>query len=191
MFSVVSVLKYNYKPYIASEHIYPLFAIDDPSLCTSLNKVQTLYTSVDALNHVNEACSTKVTSPYVQMMAKEVGRIVFRYTKRAIDNPEDKEARYWLLYASCLAGIAFDHGALHYTHALEHPLSAIKPELSHGLGLGMILPAVIKTIYTSAAPNLAELYAPICPNLDASEASADKLACAVEKWLFSVGIRGC
>ena len=36
-----------------------------------------------------------------------------------------------------IAGTAFDNSLLHFTHALEHPLSALKPELSHGLGLSI------------------------------------------------------
>jgi alcohol dehydrogenase class IV len=28
-----------------------------------------------------------------------------------------------------IAGTCFDNGMLHYTHALEHPLSAVKPEV--------------------------------------------------------------
>lgn len=37
-----------------------------------------------------------------------------------------------------MGGVAFDNGLLHYTHALEHPLSAVKPDLSHGLGLAIL-----------------------------------------------------
>ena len=75
-----------------------------------------------------------------------------------------------------MGGVCFDNGLLHYTHALEHPLSAVKPDLSHGLGLAILLPAVIKTIYKDKAATLADILAPIVPNLKADPADAEKAA---------------
>lgn len=96
-------------------------------------------------------------------------------------------ARYYLLYASALAGISFDNGLLHLTHALEHPLSAVKPEIAHGLGLGAILPAVIKAIYPATAEVLADVYSPIVPGLKGLPVEAEYVAEKVQEWLFSVG----
>ena len=79
-------------------------------------------------------------------------------------------------------------GFLHYTHALEHPLSAVKPELAHGLGLAILLPAVIKTIYKDRPHVLAEILAPIAPGLKGEPAEADKAAKEVQNWLASVGV---
>jgi len=46
-----------------------------------------------------------------------------------------------------IAGITIDHIGTHITHSLEHPPSAVKPEIPHGVGLGIVLPAMLKTIY--------------------------------------------
>jgi alcohol dehydrogenase class IV len=115
-------------------------------------------------------------------------RLVAKYLPKANENPDDVTARYYLLYASLIAGIAFDNGLLHFTHALEHPLSAVKPELAHGLGLSMILPAVIKTIYPKTAPVLSSVLAPIVPGLAGTPDEAEKAAKGVEELLFSIGI---
>ena len=187
-FAVATYPEKEFKPAIAYDCIYPSYAIDDPQLMTKLSKNQTLYTSIDAINHVVEAATSKVASPYSVTLAKETIRLVAKYLPQAIENLEDPEPRYFLLYASLLGGVGFDNGLLHYTHALEHPLSAVKPELSHGLGLAMLLPAVIKYIYKDKAATLADILEPIAPGLTGNPDEAEKAAKLVEKWLQSVGV---
>ncbi len=188
-FAVATLLEKNYKPAIAYDCIYPLYSIDDPALMTKLSPAQTLYVSVDAVNHVVEGATSKVASSYAITLAKETIRLVAKYLPLAINNPEDLNARYFLLYASLLGGVGFDNGLLHYTHALEHPLSAIKPDLSHGLGLAMLLPSVINCIYKDKAATLADILEPIVPNLKGEADEAEKAAKGVQKWLFDIGIK--
>lgn len=187
-FAVATLLEKNFKPAIAYDCIYPSYSIDDPQLMTKLSKNQTMYTAIDAVNHVIEGATSKVASPYAVTLAKETIRLVAKYLPKALENLEDPEPRYYLLYASLLGGVGFDNGMLHYTHALEHPLSAVKPELSHGLGLAMLLPAVIKAIYADKAATLADILEPIAPGLQGTPDEAEKAAKLVEKWLFDVGV---
>lgn len=187
-FAVATLLAKDFKPAIAYDCIYPSYSIDDPQLMTKLSKNQTLYTSIDAVNHVVEAATSKVASPYAVTLAKETIRLVAEYLPKAVANLEDPEPRYFLLYASLLGGVGFDNGLLHYTHALEHPLSAVKPDLSHGLGLAMLLPAVVKAIYPEKAATLADILEPIAPGLKGTPDEAEKAGQLVEKWLFSVGV---
>lgn len=187
-FAVVTIPEKNFKPAIAYDCIYPYASIDDPQLMVKLSPSQTLYVSVDAVNHVVEAATSKVASPYSITLAKETIRLVANYLPKAAQNPEDLEARYFLSYASLLGGVSFDNGMLHYTHALEHPLSAVKPNLAHGLGLAMLLPAVIKYIYKDKAHVLAEILSPIVPGLKGEASEAQQAAEKVEQWLFSLGV---
>lgn len=187
-FAVASILEKEYKPAIAYDCIYPLFAIDDPKLMLTLPYKQTLYTSIDALNHITEAATTLSRNPYSILLAKETVRLIATYLPQALSNPNDLNARYWLLYASAIAGISFDNGLLHFTHALEHPLSAVKPDLAHGLGLAMLLPAVVKEIYPSVADILAEVYEPIVPGLKGNPGEAEAIAKGIENWLFNMGV---
>ncbi|AAM23958.1 alcohol dehydrogenase class IV [Caldanaerobacter subterraneus subsp. tengcongensis MB4] len=186
-FAVATIPEKNYKPAIAYECLYPMYAIDDPALMIKLDKKQTIAVTIDALNHVTEAATTLVTSPYSILLAKEAVRLIVRYLPVAVNDPENLVARYYLLYASAIAGISFDNGLLHLTHALEHPLSAVKPEIAHGLGLGALLPAVVKTIYPAVAEVLADIYSPIVPGLKGLPAEAEYVAKKVEEWLFNVG----
>ena len=183
-FAVVTIPEKDYKPAIAYDCIYPMYAIDDPALMTKLSPKQTKYVSIDAVNHVVEASTSKVASPYAVTLAREVIALVGQYLPKAIENPDDLEARYYLAYAAMLGGVCFDNGLLHYTHALEHPLSAVKPELSHGLGLAMLLPAVVKNIYTAKAETLKYILEPIVKDTS----SAEKAAEGVYEWLKSVGV---
>ncbi|WP_304941959.1 iron-containing alcohol dehydrogenase [Vallitalea guaymasensis] len=187
-FAVTTIEEKEFKPAIAYDCIYPLYAIDDPALMTTLPKNQTLYVSVDAINHVVEAATTKVTNPLDILLAKETIRLIAEYLPVALENPEDLEARYYLLYASLIAGTSFDNGLLHFTHALEHPLSGVKPELTHGLGLGMLLPAVIKNIYAARPNTLADILSPLVEGLTGDPSEADKAVEGVRNWLQSVGI---
>lgn len=187
-FAVVTNLQKNFKPAIAYDCIYPMFAIDDPQLMTKLSPKQTRYVSIDAVNHVVEAATSAVASPYSISLAKEVIELVAKYLPKALENPDDLEARYFLAYAAMMGGVSFDNGLLHYTHALEHPLSAVKPELSHGLGLAILLPAVIKTIYKDKPHVLADILAPIAPGLKGEPSEAEKAGKLVQDWLFSVGV---
>lgn len=92
----------------------------------------TRFTTIDALNHVMEACTTTLCTPYSCTLAIEVVKLVHHYLPIVLDKPNDMRARYWLTYAAAIAGMAFDESLLHLTHALEHTLSAYVPTLAHG-----------------------------------------------------------
>ena len=183
-FAVVTIPEKEYKPAIAYDCIYPMYAIDDPALMVKLSPKQTRYVSIDAVNHVVEASTSTVASPYAVTLAREVITLVAKYLPKAIENAEDLEARYYLAYAAMLGGVCFDNGLLHYTHALEHPLSAVKPDLSHGLGLAMLLPAVVENIYSAKAETLKYILEPIAGNIN----SAEEASKGVYEWLKSVGV---
>ena len=183
-FAVATILEKNYKPAIAYDCIYPEFAIDDPDLMVGLSPKQTRYVSIDAVNHVVEAATSVVASPYTVTLARETIELVGKYLPKAIKNAADKEARYYLCYAAMIAGVCFDNGLLHYTHALEHPLSAMKPDFSHGLGLAILLPAVIRNIYSSKAETLNYILEPIVKNISDAESAAN----GVYEWLKSVDV---
>lgn len=189
-FAVASILEKDFKPAIAYDCIYPMYAIDDPALMTGLSTNQTKYVSIDAVNHVVEASTTKAfSSPYTILLAEETVRLVDKYLPRAVANPADLEARYYLLYASMIAGISFDNGMLHLTHGLEHPLSAVKPTLTHGLGLAMILPSVVEACWPVASEILIDVLKPMFPgNLTADPSNAAAAADAVEAWMVKMGV---
>lgn len=186
-FAVVSIPEKEYKPAIAYDCIYPMYAIDDPKLMTSLSEYQTMAVSVDAVNHVFEASTSTVANPFSILCGKETVRLVHKYLPKALENPDDLEARYFLAYAAMIAGTSFDNGLLHYTHALEHPLSAVKTDLTHGVGLGILLPSVVKHTFDAKKETILELFEPIFGEYE-GELTADEAAKKVKEWLVSVGL---
>ena len=186
-FAVATIVEKDYKPAIAYDCIYPTYAIDDPALMVKLSEKQTKYVSIDALNHVVEAATTSVASPYTICLAHEVISMVAKYLPKALANPEDLEARYYLAYAAMMGGVCFDNGLLHYTHALEHPLSAVKHELSHGLGLAILLPAVVENMWEAKKETLSYILKPIAPEIS-TNTTAKEANALVYEWLKSVGV---
>lgn len=188
-FAVVSIPEKEYKPAIAYDCLYPVYSINDPALMTTLPADQTAYVSIDAINHVVEAATTKLGNPFAITLARETIRLVAHYLPLAQQNPKDLEARYYLLYASMIAGVAFDNGLLHFTHAMEHPLSGMKPDLAHGSGLGILLPAVVKHIYAAKGAILADILAPVVPGLTGAPEEADIAYSGLKRWLTSHGMK--
>ena len=187
-FAVVTIPEKGYKPAIAYDCIYPLYSIDDPALMIGLPANQTRYVSVDAVNHVVEAATTVLNNPFAITLGKEVVELVAEYLPVAIREPKNLTARYFLAYAAMIAGTSFDNGLLHFTHALEHPLSGMKPELTHGLGLAVLLPAVIRAIYPACGAILADLLSAVAPGLTGDAVEAEKAAKGVRAWLESLGV---
>lgn len=177
----------GFKPGILGRSIYPAFTIEDPNLTKTLPESQSIYTSLDALNHAFEATTTTVRNPYCTELGLSAARLVYRWLPVVRREPENLTARYWLMYANALAGISFDIALLHLTHALEHPLSALNPKTAHGNGLAALLPSVVKVTYPALPGVCADFFSPIIPRLKGDPSEAQHAAEEVEKWLAFVG----
>jgi len=175
------------KPAIRSPFLYPTYTIEDPALTVTLPVRHTVFTTVDALCHALEAATAVTASPYAIALAKEAVRLIALWLPTAIAQPGNLAARYWLMYASAVAGISFDLGMLHVAHALEHAMSALNATITHGEGLGILLPAVLRELYPAAPEILAELLRPIAPGLVGLPGEADTAVEIVREWLATVG----
>ncbi len=184
-YAVATVPELKDKSGLALDCMYPEYAIDDPSLMLTLPKEQLLYTSLDALNHLVEAATTTLSSSYTVMLAREGIGAIARWLPVAAKEPEDLEARYWLLYASVLGGMAIDSAVVHLTHPLEHTLSALKPEIAHGLGLTVLLPSVVRAIYPAVSDTLQEILMPIVGECN----SSDEMATGLQSWISGLGVK--
>lgn len=186
-FAVASITEKQHKPAIGFDCIYPTYAINDPQLTLKLPKDQIMYVTLDALNHAIEAATTAITNPFSIYLAKEAVRLIAEYLPKASSDPEDLRARYYLMYASMMAGMSFDNGLLHFTHALEHPLSAMKPEVAHGHGLAALLPAVIKQIYPACPKVLADILSTIDHELRGDPSESEYVAKLIKAWFKKIG----
>ena len=126
----------------------PLFSICNPCLTYTVSPYQTACGIVDIMMHTLERYFTP-GEPFMitDEMAEGVLRATVSAGKVAMANPEDYEARANLMWAGSLshnnltgAGTEFLMGC----HQLEHELSGMFDNVSHGAGLAVIYPAWAK-----------------------------------------------
>ncbi len=187
-FAVATMPESRHKLGMGFGFTYPVVGIDDPELMRTLPARQALFTTIDALAHAYESATTRTTTPYTIMLSEETFRTAARFLPDILDNPEDMRARFHLAYGAAMAGVAFDIGALHIIHAMEHPLSAHKPEIAHGQGLGMLFGAVVRRVYRAAPEVSAALLRHIVPGLRPTAVDADRAATGLESWMRSLGL---
>ncbi|MDK6029118.1 iron-containing alcohol dehydrogenase [Ignisphaera sp. 4213-co] len=186
-YAVVTLENPKTKYGLASDSIYPVISVDDPKYLVTLPMNQTLYTAFDAFYHALEAACGVDSSPYIVAIAEEAVRNIVSWLPKAIENPKNIEARYWLLYASMLAGIAIDNSRAHIIHAIENVLSGINTSLPHGSGLSMLGPSAVKHLYRVAPEPLHRLLRYIDSQLEPLPEHADKAAQAVKKFHKTMG----
>ncbi len=77
------------------------------------------------------------------MIAEQAIRLIGKNLVRAVNEPEDHQARDNMALASTLAGIAFSNCGVALVHALEYPMGGAL-HCSHGAGNGLLLPFVMR-----------------------------------------------
>jgi alcohol dehydrogenase class IV len=124
----------------------------DPELTLTLPKFLTAATGLDAMVHAIEACSVNSSHPLVQAFGLHAIRLIFQNLEKAIDRPQDLDARGRLLMASTLAGMAIDAAGTGIAHAIGHALGTVAG-IHHGRAAALALNVVfIKN--AEAAPDI-------------------------------------
>lgn len=140
-----------------SPHLRPSVAIVDSRLTDSCPARVTAHSGIDALVHAVEALTNRPyqqvstpgpkayegSYPFTELLACEAIRLVGEYLEKAVNSPENAQARDAMAYAAMLAGMAFSNSGVGLVHALEYPIGAIT-HCSHGEGNGLLLPFVME-----------------------------------------------
>ena len=120
----------------------PDVAIIDPSIPAKMPKKITANTGMDVLVHATEAIVSSASNDYADALAIQAVKFIFKYLKRAYDNPDDMEAREKMHNASAMAGMAFTSSAsLGIVHSMAHILGG-RFGITHGLANAILLPYV-------------------------------------------------
>ncbi|KZK87926.1 1,3-propanediol dehydrogenase [Pseudovibrio sp. W64] len=185
---------------VVSPTLLPDVAILDADLTVGLPPHVTAATGIDAMVHAIEAyTSTSANNnPVSKVLAQEALRLLGANIEKAVNTPQDKEARSNMLLGSMLAGQAFANSPVAAVHALAYPIGGIF-HVPHGVSNALVLPHVMRFNLPTCAQAYAELAPLVFPELSEIPADnrgsvfADRLAelskvLGVETTLREVGI---
>jgi alcohol dehydrogenase class IV len=191
---------------VSSAELIPRVAICDPELTLSCPPSVTAFSGIDALAHAVEAFTAKrrprawETYPGAVFQGKTVFSDRFALAavsamgaalERAVAQGDDLEAREQMLYGSLCAGIAFGNAGTAGAHALQYPIGAAT-STPHGLGVGLLLPYVLRYTRDSCRSELEQVAAAlgIERTADAAIAEIARLAAAVgvPRTLAEIGV---
>lgn len=167
----------------------PCCAIIDAELMCSLPKSLTAATGLDALTHAIEGYITKGAWELSDMFEIEAIRMINKYLRLAVFDPQNPEGRNGMAVAQYVAGMAFSNVGLGVVHGMAHPMGSLF-DIPHGVANALLLP----TIMEFNAPVCLDKYVEIAKAMDAykpgmTKAEAAKAACdAVRALAIEVGI---
>ena len=122
-------------------------AVVDPELTLSVPPRFTAFQGFDVLFHVSECYISKAENWIIDMFAPEVMARVARSLPVCVANGADLEARSDMAWANIEAGFCLQHGSLTCQHSMEHALSGIYQDLTHGAGLILLSRAYFTYCY--------------------------------------------
>ena len=136
----------------------PKLAIMDPSVTFTLPAYQTAAGVTDMIAHICERYFSGVgAAPVTDNMAAGIIRALIDAAPAVMENPEDYDARAQIMWAGTLAHndllscgrslVPAARAGGWESHALEHELSAHHPEITHGAGLAVVMPAWMRFVW--------------------------------------------
>lgn len=149
IFAVITNTDTNEKIGVGHFDMIPKFSVLDPTYTFTVPSSQTAAGTADIMSHILESYFSSTKEAYLQdRMAEALLKTCINYGKKAIDEPENYEARANLMWTSSLA----INGLLSYgkhknwcVHPMEHELSAYY-DITHGVGLAILTPYWMKYI---------------------------------------------
>jgi hydroxyacid-oxoacid transhydrogenase len=159
---------------IAHRHLRPALGIVDPENTRSLPPMVAACTGFDVLVHAlesytnlpfdrREAPATPALRPAYQgsnpisdVWATRAIELVSRNLLPVVRDPEDLEARSWMIIAATFAGIGFGNAGLHLPHGMSYPVSGMvrgfvppgyppeRPIVPHGMAVVLNAPAAFR-----------------------------------------------
>lgn len=144
---------------LSTELNRPVVALMDPELTFTLPAYQTAAGVTDICAHILERFfSTSGPVPVTDELDCGLIRSLLDMAPRAIEDPEDYDARANIMWAGTLAhndlagcgrGVNGGRAGGWESHGMEHELSAHDPSIAHGAGLAVIMPAWMRYAWRS------------------------------------------
>ena len=142
---------------IGSLMLYPSVALCDPELTLSLPAAMTAATGMDALAHAIECVTNNACQPISASLALKAIELIGANLRSAVLNGRNIEARYAIMLASTMAGMAMNPTRLGLAHALAMPLGSWDLRVPHGVVLAVTLPHVMEFNYLAEPERFVEV----------------------------------
>lgn len=173
--------------------LLPKVAVLNPENTYTVPAYQTASGSADMMSHVLESYFDQEEAFVPDAISEGLLRAVIRYTPKALENPNDYEARAQLMWTSSLALnglVTTGKNFMWSCHYIEHELSA-HYDITHGAGLAMLTPKWMRYVLSDDTVDKFYTYAVnvwgIAPSED-TYAVANAGIDATEEFFKSIGM---
>jgi len=164
-YAICDISELGVKSAIAHKYLRPTMALVDPHAVKSLPRSVLAASGFDVLSHAAESFTARPytsrartipgtdrplaqgANPWSDIGCREALRLAGLYFERALQDPDDTEARAQLSWAATLAGVGMGNAGTALPHGMSYPVShgvhqrnAWKPPDGYGNVQGAILP---------------------------------------------------
>jgi hydroxyacid-oxoacid transhydrogenase len=197
--AIFDLLEMHAKTGIAHRALRPVMGIVDPNNTRTLPKMAAACSGLDVLSHALESFTAmpyhqrpapeklalrpayQGANPISDIWAIKSIEMVSQNLVRAVDDPEDDEARGQMILAAAFAGIGFGNAGVHLPHGMSYPVAGLvrnfRPEgyqtdhplIPHGMAVILNAPAVFR--FTAPTNPERHLYAASLMGADTSGAA--------------------
>ncbi len=159
---------------IANRTLKPTLGLVDPENTRTMPPMLAAATGLDVFVHALESYTTmpydrrerparpifrpayQGRNPISDLWSAEAVRLGARYLPRAVEDPDDLEARSKMILAASYAGIGFGNAGLHLPHGMSYPVSGMargyrppgyqvdEPLIPHGISVVLNAPAAFR-----------------------------------------------
>ncbi len=198
--SIFDLTKMHAKTGIASRRLKPTLGLLDPDNTRTMSPQVAASSGLDILSHAVESFTAlpfserpspdrpllrpayQGSNPISDVWSLQALRMVAQYLVRAVEDPDDDEARANMILASSYAGVGFGNAGVHLPHGMSYPVSGnVKsyrapgyvtdhPLVPHGFSVILNAPAVFR--YTAQANPQRHLEAAGALGVDVSRCQA-------------------
>lgn len=177
--AVMDLPELQTKAAISHRYLRPSHGIVDPELTLSMPRDVTAASGLDVVCHAVESFTAKPydtrpapetpdhrppfqgSNPVADLWAATALEYGGRYLRRAVNNPNDLEARGQMMLAASIAGIGFGSAGTAIPHACAYPIASLKhdyrspgypdePFVPHGYAVISTAPAAFRFTYQEA-----------------------------------------
>ncbi|MEE8452990.1 MAG: hydroxyacid-oxoacid transhydrogenase [Thermoguttaceae bacterium] len=172
--AIFDLVDMHAKTGIADRRLKPTLGLIDPENTRSLPPLAAAATGLDVFCHALESYTAlpfgertgaerpllrpayQGSNPISDVWSLEAVRLATRYLVRAVEDPDDEEARSGMLLAASYAGMGFGNAGVHLPHGMSYPVSGMardyRPEgyvvdgplIPHGMSVILNAPAVFR-----------------------------------------------